>query len=122
MPAKNGLECGSCHSPNTTECVPRYPMQCTGNENRCMRYTATVTEGNHISYETLYGCTTESICLSGDRSVSYSTSKVMEMDITCLNTTSSSRRIHYMQQISAHIISVISLLIILPFWSEALLF
>ncbi|XP_075459391.1 uncharacterized protein LOC142496614 [Ascaphus truei] len=118
---KNGLTCESCFSPNTTRCLVNKTMQCAGNETRCIRYTETVTQGQSISYETLQGCSTEEICISGDRSLNYTT-KQLEMNITCwtarssiassANCVSSIRALH-IQQLSVPTIFVSSLLTVI---------
>ncbi|XP_031761701.1 phospholipase A2 inhibitor 25 kDa subunit isoform X1 [Xenopus tropicalis] len=65
----NGLVCRTCTSADSTWCYTDDTMRCTGEENRCLLQTTTLT-GSVSSKVAVRGCATKSICDLGGTSVS----------------------------------------------------
>ncbi|XP_068098436.1 uncharacterized protein [Hyperolius riggenbachi] len=61
----NGLICPACFVPNSDRCLGRYNLKCTGEEKRCIHYMRTEKQDISTVTESLYGCTTDTICEAG---------------------------------------------------------
>ncbi|XP_068098058.1 phospholipase A2 inhibitor and Ly6/PLAUR domain-containing protein-like [Hyperolius riggenbachi] len=61
----NGLTCPACFVPNSDRCLGRKNVKCTGEEKRCIHYMRTEKQEISTVTESLYGCTTDTICEAG---------------------------------------------------------
>ncbi|XP_041426582.1 uncharacterized protein LOC121396054 [Xenopus laevis] len=86
--AENGMACPTCFADNARQCILDDPLNCVGNENRCIRYLKEEFFENKLTIQSFSGCTTESICGSGSstKKFLYLTKrnfKTVKMHVTC---------------------------------------
>ncbi|XP_041425608.1 phospholipase A2 inhibitor and Ly6/PLAUR domain-containing protein, partial [Xenopus laevis] len=86
--SENGLTCPTCYTQNSMRCIGLDPLNCVGNENRCIHYTKKEFYENTLRTQSLYGCTTESICRLGSSKIKFlfrsnKTFKTITMDMMC---------------------------------------
>ncbi|CAN2388067.1 hypothetical protein PRIEUP_LOCUS14793 [Pristimantis euphronides] len=75
---KNGLSCKACSTEKAASCDP---IECTGEENKCVSITSTTKAGQTPSTSSVSGCGTPEWC-SKDREFQY-VGQTTEMTFTC---------------------------------------
>eukprot|EP00079_Xenopus_tropicalis_P018396 XP_004919961.2 PREDICTED: phospholipase A2 inhibitor 25 kDa subunit-like [Xenopus tropicalis] len=86
--AENGLACPACYVENSRRCLLDEPLNCVGNENRCIQYLKQELYEGKLKIESFYGCTTDSICQLGSSRKRFlyltnETFKTVKMDMSC---------------------------------------
>ncbi|OCT73269.1 hypothetical protein XELAEV_18036249mg [Xenopus laevis] len=85
---KNGLTCPSCYIENSNRCFGKDPLECVGNESNCINYVKQEIYENTVTFQSLYGCATDSICSVGSSTKKFlylvnDSFKTVTMDMTC---------------------------------------
>ncbi|OCT73271.1 hypothetical protein XELAEV_18036251mg [Xenopus laevis] len=62
---ENGLTCPTCYAENSRQCILDEPMNCVGNENRCISFIKEEVFENTSTIQSFSGCTTDNICRLG---------------------------------------------------------
>ncbi|XP_075462558.1 phospholipase A2 inhibitor and Ly6/PLAUR domain-containing protein-like [Ascaphus truei] len=72
LPSKNttsnGVSCPACYE-QTENCKAKTNTDCTGAENKCISYTATVKTGTTNVTYSVKGCATERMCTLGEQAI-----------------------------------------------------
>ncbi|KAG8433712.1 hypothetical protein GDO86_012171 [Hymenochirus boettgeri] len=63
--SKNGVVCDSCIVVGTDTCPTVEPMECTGDESRCVTQVTSVSVASISTKTVIRGCSTPSICEAG---------------------------------------------------------
>ncbi|XP_071968987.1 phospholipase A2 inhibitor and Ly6/PLAUR domain-containing protein-like [Engystomops pustulosus] len=57
-----GLQCPACYEPNAETCVANTPVQCTGDENRCLVFSGKFPQSGKCETIAFQGCASELVC------------------------------------------------------------